>query len=411
MLFNKSKTILIQCPPSKSGSYTIPSSVTTIGLDAFAKCSLLTSINISTSVQSINNGAFIYCYGLISLSIPSSVTFIQSYALSCGNGLTSIYLTRSFPVDLSTSDGVFFNVNKNSCTLYVPYGSKSAYQSANQWKDFTNIVETPGFKLSASSAPIGASQGSILNIHISSDVTWTASSNQTWLSVNPSSGTGLEKVFTSTAQANPSILSRTAIVTISATGVESQTLTITQDGSNALLNVTAGGLASALTSAELAGVTKLTLTGTIDARDFKTLRDEMPLLAELDLSGVTVVAYIGTLGTSSTSNMFYPANTVPDYAFVKSATWEGKASLTSVILPSSITSIGYVAFAYCSGLTGTFTIPFSVSSIGAYAFYVCQGLTSIVIPSTVTSIGTRAFSSCSGLTSLYSNTLLSLIHI
>ena len=32
----------------------------------------------------------------------------------------------------------------NSCTLYVPTGSKSAYQNADVWKDFTNIVEYEG---------------------------------------------------------------------------------------------------------------------------------------------------------------------------------------------------------------------------------------------------------------------------
>jgi hypothetical protein len=55
--------------------------------------------------------------------------------------LKSIYAYANIPVDLSRSPNVFSNVNKSSCTLYVPYGSKSAYQVANQWKDFTNIIE------------------------------------------------------------------------------------------------------------------------------------------------------------------------------------------------------------------------------------------------------------------------------
>ena len=62
--------------------------------------------------------------------------------------------------------------------------------------------------------------------------------------------------------------------------------------------------------------------------------------------------------------------------------------------------LGYAAFSDCSGLT-SLTIPSSVTSIGEYAFYGCSGLTSLTIPSNVTSIGWGAFCGCSGLTSIY----------
>ena len=61
-----------------------------------------------------------------------------------------------------------------------------------------------------------------------------------------------------------------------------------------------------------------------------------------------------------------------------------------------VTSIGYYAFYYCSGLTSV-TIPNSVTSIGNYAFQNCSGLTSVTIPNSVTSIGDGAFYNCSGL--------------
>ena len=73
--------------------------------------------------------------------------------------------------------------------------------------------------------------------------------------------------------------------------------------------------------------------------------------------------------------------------------------LTSLTIPSSVTSIGESAFSFCSGLT-SFAIPSSVTSIGDDAFRGCSGLTSLTIPSSVTSIGEGAFSDCSGLTSL-----------
>ena len=62
--------------------------------------------------------------------------------------------------------------------------------------------------------------------------------------------------------------------------------------------------------------------------------------------------------------------------------------------------LGYAAFSDCSGLT-SLTIPSNVTSIGESAFHGCSGLTSLTIPSSVTSIGWGAFCGCSGLTSIY----------
>jgi hypothetical protein len=75
------------------------------------------------------------------------------------------------------------------------------------------------------------------------------------------------------------------------------------------------------------------------------------------------------------------------------------ASLTSVTVPTRVTSIGSWAFSSCSSLT-SISIP-GVTNIGAYAFYRCTGLSNLVIPSHVASIGGGAFHSCSSLTSVY----------
>ena len=68
-----------------------------------------------------------------------------------------------------------------------------------------------------------------------------------------------------------------------------------------------------------------------------------------------------------------------------------------LVIPEDVTSIGYMAFSGCSGLTSV-TIGNSVESIGKYAFRNCSGLTSVTIGNSVTSIGDYAFRSCSGLT-------------
>ena len=72
--------------------------------------------------------------------------------------------------------------------------------------------------------------------------------------------------------------------------------------------------------------------------------------------------------------------------------------LTSIKIPNSVTSIGESAFQHCY-LT-SIVIPNSVVSIGDYAFSDCEDLTSIVIPNSVTSIGEQAFFACTSLTSI-----------
>jgi len=74
-------------------------------------------------------------------------------------------------------------------------------------------------------------------------------------------------------------------------------------------------------------------------------------------------------------------------------------SVTSVLIPNSVTSIGDNAFTFCFGLT-TLTIPDSVTSIGNGAFGACISLTSVTIPNSVTSIGDIAFQGCISLTSI-----------
>jgi len=160
---------------------------------------------------------------------------------------------------------------------------------------------------------------------------------------------------------------------------------------------TAGGLSAAITAAggDLTTVTDLTVTGTIDARDYVTMRDAMTQLAVLDLSGVTIAAYTGTATNGSRT---YPANEIPQYAFCTTSS-VGKTSLKSIVMPASINSIGDFAFGSCSGFTCSLTIPSSITSIGLAAFMGCSGFTgSLIIPSSVTSIAQSAFDACTGFT-------------
>ncbi len=135
----------------------------------------------------------------------------------------------------------------------------------------------------------------------------------------------------------------------------------------------------------------LVLTGVIDARDVKYLRDQLPYLGYLDLSDVSIQSYSGPSGTSESG--YYPANEMPEKSFYSSGVSRSDTMLKTIILPTSITSIGKHAFEGCLFLD-TMKIPEKTTSIGDSAFFKCSNLTYVTMPSGITFIGRGAFSGC-----------------
>ena len=91
-----------------------------------------------------------------------------------------------------------------------------------------------------------------------------------------------------------------------------------------------------------------------------------------------------------------PSNvtTLGNYVF------QGCSRLTSLTLPAGITRIGYGAFWGCSGLT-SLNLPAGITSIDYGTFWGCSGLTSLTLPAGITWIGSDTFKQCSGLASIY----------
>ncbi len=105
VLLNKDQKKLVLCPEGFKGFYTIPTTVTSIGYDAFRGCTGLTSVSIPDSVTSIEYSAFRGCTGLTSASIPDSVTSIGSGVFYGCTGLKSVSIPDSVE---SIGDSAFF---------------------------------------------------------------------------------------------------------------------------------------------------------------------------------------------------------------------------------------------------------------------------------------------------------------
>lgn len=154
-------------------SVTIPNSVTSIGSGAFTGCDGLNRVNISdlkawceivfedgtanplakahhlylnnaeithltipSDVTSIGKYSFRDCIGLTSVTIHNAVSFIGTSAFSGCTGLTEIHVAASVPPTVSSI--YTFNNVPTAIPVYVPLGSVPSYQAAQYWSRFTN---------------------------------------------------------------------------------------------------------------------------------------------------------------------------------------------------------------------------------------------------------------------------------
>lgn len=150
---------------------------------------------------------------------------------------------------------------------------------------------------------------------------------------------------------------------------------------------------------KLASITLPNSVTVIDQQAFWCC-DELP-----SISIPASVTYIGTAAFSHcislNSIVVESGNTMYDSrnncnAIIETNSNKLIAGCKNTVIPSSVTSIGNLAFRSCVDMT-SITIPNSVTSIGSNAFGFCTGLETITIPESVTSIGDGAFYACSAL--------------
>ena len=148
VLFNKLLTSLIQYPGGLAGSYTIPASVTNIGLEAFALCSGLTSVAISSGVTNINS-AFYNCSSLTNVTIPSSVSAFNGYDFAYCVNLHKVIFPGNAPLvegrPGSADSTVFYG---ETGTVYCPLEATGWSSSFGGWPTATYKLPPPTVALS-----------------------------------------------------------------------------------------------------------------------------------------------------------------------------------------------------------------------------------------------------------------------
>ena len=122
-------------------SLSIPNSVTAIGDNAFTSCFGIESLVIPNSVTSIGYQAFSDINGLRKLTIGSGVTKMGNWAFSKCSYIREIKCLISDVSKVEMGTGVFYGCPTSACVLRVPKGTANAYANAEQWKDFTKIIE------------------------------------------------------------------------------------------------------------------------------------------------------------------------------------------------------------------------------------------------------------------------------
>ena len=199
----------------------------------------------------------------------------------------------------------------------------------------------------------------------------------------------------------------------------------------------AGTLPDRIASSKKYKITNLKIIGEINGTDLCMIREMAGRnsggnptdgkLSVLDLSEAKIVE-----GGNCYYKDYYTSNDViGSYAFYFCSV------LTSLTLPAGFTEIGINAFFGCDGLKEvrfcindnldtyltkghpyidvdcgikyyindkeitSIEIPSNVTTLGQCVFQGCSGLTSLTLPAGITSIGSSAFRGCSGLTSIY----------
>ena len=428
VLFNKNKTTLISCPGGRTGEYTVPASVKSIGKSAFAYCKGLTSVKIGDNVDSVGNSVFYECRSLSSVILGGSIPTISDSMFFYCDSLTSVEIPASVSVVGSYAFGHCYNLQRITFTGNAPsfgdhgfYGvTATAYYPANNTTWTEEVRQDYGGKITW--APTYA----IIASGICGDnLTWVLTEDGT-LAI---SGTGeMYGYNVSTGNYAPWYNYRESIKTVvietGATSIGSYAFSYCRNITSVEIpnSVTGIGISAFYDCSSLTSVPIPDSAISIGAEAFfscdnlasVSIGNSVESIGEYafgccsNLTGIWVSTGNPNFSSDQYGVLFdrykstliqVPGGITGSYVIPDGVISIGDCAasfcdnLTSVSIPDTVISIGDGAFECCTGLTSV-SIGNSVESIGLQAFYFCMGLTSVSIPDSVTSIGEKAFYYC-----------------
>lgn len=400
-------------------SITLPQSLTNIENLAFARCTALQNINIPQDVTNIGVSAFLRCKSLTNITIPSGVTSIKTSAFALCTSIKSIEL----PDHLVSIGNSAFTGCYSLESVVIPSGVTSVGEFA-----FSYCTSLASITLPPSVTSIGddAFQGctSLETAFFPRSATLGTGPfplNTAQIRYTKDSSTG--DVMIGRVQTSES--SRTSIEipeticggTVTALGPQSfsfcETLeeiklpkTLTDIGEQAFYYCTS------LKEIEIPqNVSVIGGDAFLNCTSLKTVYLPEGLSGSAIQDNAAWIYYSYRPAEAKTSIVNVEAGDQTDIVIpetisggkvdaIKKAAFINNAKLKSVTLPDGLVSIGDEAFVNCTALTGI-TIPDSVENIGIYAFDNCTSLVSAKLPDNEDLfIGGGAFSVCSSLESI-----------
>ncbi|MBQ8290831.1 MAG: leucine-rich repeat domain-containing protein [Clostridia bacterium] len=372
----------------------IPDGVTSIGNYAFNNCISLESITIPSSVTSIGvDGAFRYCYKLVEVYNLSGLNITKG-SESCGYVgyyALNIYMPDKGASKLhTTNDGYIFYEDGNTVYLVGYIGNSTALTLPDKYNGKNYAIYKYAFHVnveitsvtipsSVTSIGEGAFRGctSLTSITIPNSVTTIGDGAFC-------DCTSLDKVYISDIAKWCAI----SFGDFTANPLSNANKLYMVGSDTPITNlVIPEGVTTIPTSAFSSdAITSVTIPSSVTTIDYYAFRNCT------SLTSITIPSGVTSIGECA----FYDCTSLDKVYISDIAKWCAISFGDNYSNP-----LYYATKLYMVGSDTPITnlvIPEGVTSIGNYAFEDCTSLTSITIPSSVTSIGNHAFSGCSSLT-------------